>query len=67
MMAAVRSTAQARDMRCFSSFCIGIAVCWWAVVHNDTAARVFVVLLAWCHFPAGHEHVAMGLVNDVEL
>jgi hypothetical protein len=36
------------DMRCLSPFCIDIAVCWWAVVHNDTVVHVFVVLVSLC-------------------
>jgi hypothetical protein len=34
-------------MRCLLPFCIGnIAVGWWAVVHSDSVAHVFVVLVS---------------------
>jgi hypothetical protein len=48
MIASHRPLHRTGGMRCFSPFCIGIAVCWWAVVHNDTAAHAFVVLVSLC-------------------
>jgi len=52
----------------FHLFVSVIAVCWWAaVVHNNTAAHVFVACVGVTLLLVMNMLVCMGLVNGVQL